>query len=68
MSDATISRVEPRPLAAAMTKQEAAAYLSMSVSWLEHSDVPRVKLGTRVRFLRDDLDAYLAQRRDRDAA
>lgn len=53
---------------AALTPKGAADYIGMSLSWLEHSDVPRVKLGRAVRYLRSDLDAYLAQRRDRDAA
>jgi excisionase family DNA binding protein len=53
---------------AALTTKDAATYLSVSVSWLEHSDVPRVRLGRSVRYLRSDLDTYLAQRRDRDAA
>jgi hypothetical protein len=30
---------------------------------LERSDVPQVRLGRRVLFLRADLDAYLRQRR-----
>lgn len=47
---------------------EAATYIGMKRSWLEHSDVPRVRLGRRVLFLIADLDTYLAQRRDRDAA
>ena len=46
-----------------MSVKDAAAYLGMSQSWLEHSDVPRVRLGRRVKFLKSDLDAYLAARR-----
>lgn len=53
---------------AALHVQEAAAYIGMSKSWLAHSDVPRVRLGRAVRYLVADLDAYLLQRRDRDAA
>ena len=54
---------------AALTVKEAAQYIGMSVSWLHHSDVPRVRLGkAAVRYLRADLDTYLAQRRDLDAA
>ena len=53
---------------AALTAKEAAQYLGMSLSWLQHSDVPRVRLGAAVRYLRADLDVYLAQRRDLDAA
>ena len=47
---------------------QAAHYIGMSASWLRQSDVPRVRLGAAVRYLRADLDAYLAQRRDLDAA
>ena len=67
MTQATIDRgtlVTP----AALTAKEAARYIGMSLSWLEHSDVPRVRLGRAVRYLRSDLDLYLAQRRDLDAA
>ena len=53
---------------AALTVKEAAQYIGMSASWLRQSDVPRVRLGTAVRYLRADLDVYLAQRRDLDAA
>jgi len=53
---------------AALTAKEAAQYIGMSLSWLQHSDVPRVRLGAAVRYLRADLDVYLAQRRDLDAA
>ncbi len=48
---------------------EAAAYISMSTSWLKHSDVPRVRLGKRaVVYLVKDLDAYLAARRSHGEA
>jgi excisionase family DNA binding protein len=47
---------------AVLTAKEAAAYLGMSVSWVEHSDLPRVRLGRAVRYRRQDLDAYLAAR------
>lgn len=50
-------------LPAAFPLKEAAAYISMSPSWLEHSDVPRVRLGRCVRYLRADLDRYLEARR-----
>ena len=53
---------------AALTTDEAARYIKMSRSFVEHSDIPRVRLGRSVRYLVSDLDAYLAQRRDRDAA
>jgi predicted DNA-binding transcriptional regulator AlpA len=41
---------------------EAAAFLKVSRSWLEHSDVPRARLGRRVVFLRSQLLAYVAAR------
>lgn len=53
---------------AAFTVQEAANYIGMSQSYVEHSDIPRVRLGRAVRYLRSDLDAYLSQRRDLDVA
>lgn len=43
--------------------ENAAAYIGMSVSWLWASDIPRVKLGTRVHWLREDLEAYLRAHR-----
>ena len=46
-----------------MNADEAARYIGMSVSWLWHSDIPRVRLGSRVKWLREDLEAYLRQRR-----
>lgn len=52
----------------AMSAKVAAAYIDMSVRWLWDSDVPRVRLGRRVKFLRADLDAYLTQRRTHGAA
>lgn len=52
----------------AFTTDEAAAYIRMSPRWLEKSDVPRVRLGRCVRFLRADLDAYLAARRTHGSA
>lgn len=55
-SDVIVERV-------VLTTAEAAKYVGMSKSWVEHSDVPRVRLGRRVVFLRADLDAYLAARR-----
>lgn len=48
---------------AAFSIKDAARYMGMSLSWLEHSDVPRVRLGRRVLFLREDLDRYLRARR-----
>ncbi len=52
----------------AFTAPEAARYIGMSLSYVEHSDIPRVRLGRAVRYLRADLDSYLAQRRDRAIA
>lgn len=52
----------------AFSAKEAATYLGMSESWLWHSDMPRVRLGRRVKFLRDDLDAYLKARRTHGVA
>jgi hypothetical protein len=37
---------------------EAAVILRMSSSWLEKSDVPRVKMGRSVRYLKSELLAY----------
>lgn len=48
---------------AVLNYDKAAAYIGMSRSWLEHSNIPRVKQGTRVLFRIVDLDAHLAQRR-----
>lgn len=48
---------------AVLTVQEAAGYLRVSRSWVEHSDLPRVRLGRRVVFLREDLDSYMKARR-----
>jgi hypothetical protein len=42
--------------------KETAAYMRMSVSWLEHSDVPRSHLGRRVVFLKSVVDAYIVAR------
>jgi 3-hydroxymyristoyl/3-hydroxydecanoyl-(acyl carrier protein) dehydratase len=52
----------------ALGVEAAAQYIGMSVSWLQHSDVPRVKLGRRVLYRTMDLDRYLAQRTDLDVA
>lgn len=46
-----------------LSAKEAAAYIGMSVSWLWHSDIPRVRLGARVKWLREDLESYLRSRR-----
>lgn len=64
MATAAVELVPLEP--AALTVEQAARYVGMSVSWLNHSDVPRVRLGRAVRYLKTDLDAYLTQRRDMD--
>lgn len=43
--------------------KEAAAFIGMSPNWLWQSDIPRVKLGRRVHWLREDLEAYLRNHR-----
>jgi len=46
------------------SRQEAAAYLRMSVAWLDQAkDVIRTRLGGKVFYLRADLDKYVQQRR-----
>ncbi len=39
-------------------REEAAHFLKMSEAWLEKSDVPRVKMGRSVRYLKSELLAY----------
>jgi hypothetical protein len=46
-----------------MDATEAAAYIGMSEAWLWASDIPRVKLGRRVKWLREDLESYLRAHR-----
>lgn len=41
-----------------LAAREAAALLKMSPSWLEKSDVPRIKMGKAVRYLKSELIAY----------
>lgn len=44
------------------TKKEAAAYLHMSVSWVNQTLnklCPARKIGGRVKYLKDDLDRYI---------
>jgi hypothetical protein len=55
-------------LPAVLSARDAARYIGMSESWLWRSDVPRVRMGSRVNFLVCDLDAYLVQRRSHGAA
>jgi predicted DNA-binding transcriptional regulator AlpA len=47
---------------AVLTLTEAAEFLRMSASWVHHSDVPRLKLGRKVRFLKSQLIAYAEAR------
>ncbi len=53
-----------------LTDSEASRYIGMSTSWLRQSRMrgdsgapPYVKIGRSVRYLRDDLDAWLEQHR-----
>ena len=53
---------------------EAARYIGMSESWLRQARVnknpvapPYLKIGRSIRYLRDDLDAWLESRRQRRA-
>ena len=59
---------QERLLPAVLSAQDAAHYIGMSESWLWRSDVPRVRLGSRVKFRVVDLDAYLIQQRTHGAA
>lgn len=47
---------------------DAAAYIGMSRAWLWASDIPRVKLGRSVKWLREDLESYLRSRRTHGSA
>jgi predicted DNA-binding transcriptional regulator AlpA len=47
----------------ALSADEAAAYIGMSRSWLWSSDIPRVRLGRSVKWLREDLEQYLRNHR-----
>ena len=38
--------------------EDAAKYLTVSASWLDRSDCPRSRLGRRVIYYRDELDAF----------
>ena len=45
-----------------LNKKEAAAYLHMSVSWVNQTlnkHCPARKIGGRVKYLKDDLDRYI---------
>lgn len=56
-----------QPGPAAMTEHDAAAYLSVSVSWLRNNRrspvaPPHCRIGARtIRYRRESLDAWLAQ-------
>lgn len=53
---------------AVLTRLEAAVFLRVSLRTMDRLPVPRVKLGHRtVRYLRADLEAYLAEHREVDA-
>lgn len=41
----------------------AADYIGMSPTWLWASDIPRVRLGRSVKWLREDLESYLRAHR-----
>ena len=49
------------------TAREAAEYLSVRPSWVYEAvrgrRIPHVRCGKHVRFLREDLDAWIAERR-----
>lgn len=51
----------------ALDVKAAARAIGMSESWLTHSDIPRVKLGSRTVFLVSDLTRYLEARRSHAA-
>ncbi len=62
--------MEDRAHRRAFSEEEASRYIGMSVSWLRHgrmngdeSAPPFLKIGRSVRYLRDDLDAWLEGRR-----
>jgi hypothetical protein len=42
-----------------LSREEAAEFIRMSLSWLTHSDVPRVRLGRRTVFLKSQLIRYM---------
>lgn len=55
-------REERRPDEEVLSLEEAARVLKMSTSWLEKSDVPRVRMGRAVRYLKSQLLAYANSR------
>lgn len=63
---ATGTQLEPRTL----TEKLAARYIGMSVSWLRQARnfgnpeaPPHLKIGKSVRYLKEDLDSWLVERR-----
>ena len=58
-----VSLVPPSPSPFQFSVEDAAAYVGMSASWLWASDIPRVRLGRSVKWLREDLEAYLRSHR-----
>ena len=55
-------REERRPDEEVLSLEEAARVLRMSTSWLEKSDVPRIRMGRAVRYLKSQLLAYANSR------
>ena len=45
-----------------LSLEEAARVLKMSTSWVEKSDVPRIRMGRAVRYLKSQLLAYASHR------
>ncbi len=65
MSVSAVSGHVPVPLL--FTRLEAAEFLRLSPRKLDQlaasGELPRIKIGTSVRFCRDDLEAFIASRR-----
>ncbi|PZR07105.1 MAG: DNA-binding protein [Archangium gephyra] len=61
--EVTETSVAPAPESATMDVEEAARFIGISVSWLYRHwrQVPHIKLGRRVRFTRDGLQAWFKQ-------
>ena len=49
----------PRPVVRCLTKHEAAEYLGIGVTMLEHLRIPGIHFGRRCVYDRVDLDAWL---------
>jgi excisionase family DNA binding protein len=58
---------EPKGHLEILSRQQVAAFLQIGLSTLDtripHSELPRLKLGKAVRFLRSDVEAYLLRHR-----